>query len=162
MQPKNLAIAVALLSLMASMGCELKSAPKSNSTQSSSAEKSQTTESQAKHNGVDGLVEKTVQLVVDYGDGVQKRYADLAWREKMTAFDSLQSAKIHSHGVSFESHGDGETLLITKIDDVSNQGGGGNDKNWTFLVNDHLADKSCGVFAVKPGDVILWKFDLYK
>jgi Domain of unknown function (DUF4430) len=101
---------------------------------------------------------QTVQLTIDYGDGGQKGLPAIAWREGMTVLDALESAKANQHGITFTKRGSGEATLITKIDDVANQEDAEGAKNWLFYINDRLADKSCGVATVKPGDSILWKF----
>jgi hypothetical protein len=101
---------------------------------------------------------QAVQLTIDYGDGGQKRFTALAWRDGMTVLDALEAAKANQHGITFTQRGSGETAMITKIDVIANQEGAEGAKNWLFYVNDQLADKSCGVATVKPGDSILWKF----
>jgi hypothetical protein len=103
---------------------------------------------------------QSVQLVVDYGDGMEKRFPAIAWRSGMTVLDALEAAKVQPHGIAFSARGSGETALVTKIDDVENQQGAGEGTNWLFYVNDQLADKSCGAATVKPGDSILWKFQV--
>jgi hypothetical protein len=124
--------------------------------------------STASAHGADGKaasgqpVARTVELVVDYGDGAQKRFSGIAWKESMTVFDVLQAAKNRPHGISLTSRGSGETLIITKIDDLANQGGGQSDNNWIFSVDGHQGDESSGVAKVKPGDRVLWKFGPYE
>jgi Domain of unknown function (DUF4430) len=102
-----------------------------------------------------------VELVIDYGDGAEKRFAAIAWREGMTVLEVLEAAKAHPHGIAFSVRGTGEQALLTKIDDLENQKGAAGAKNWIFYVNDHLADKSLGATIVEPGDLILWKFERY-
>jgi Domain of unknown function (DUF4430) len=102
-----------------------------------------------------------VQLVIDYGDGAQKRFAAIAWRENMTVLDALEAAKANPHGITFSVRGSGEQALLTKLDDVANQEGVEGAKNWIFYVNDHMADRSLGATTIKPGDAILWKFQRY-
>jgi hypothetical protein len=104
---------------------------------------------------------KVVELVIDYGDGAEKRFTAIAWREGMTVLDALEAAKDHPHGISFSIRGTGERALLTKIDDLENQKGAPDAKNWIFYVNDHMADKSLGARIVKSGDSILWKFERY-
>lgn len=103
---------------------------------------------------------KTVSLVVDYGDGVEKHFTALAWREGMTVLDAMQAAEKHARGIKFELRGLGETAFLTKIDDIKNEGGGG--RGWMFRVNGKLADRSLGVFPLKAGDAVLWKFEKYR
>jgi hypothetical protein len=101
---------------------------------------------------------RTVELVIDYGDGAEKRFGRIPWHEGLTALDALAAAKNRPHGVTFVARGSGPTAFVTQVDDLQNQGGEANSKNWTFHINDRLVDKSCGLADVRPGDIILWKF----
>lgn len=103
---------------------------------------------------------QVVQLTIDFGDGAQKRFTAIAFREAMTVLDALEAAKAHPHGVTFASRGSGAMTLITKIDDVANQEGAEGAKNWLFFVDDKLADRGCGAASVKPGDSILWRYQV--
>lgn len=103
---------------------------------------------------------KTVQLVIDFGDGGQKRFPAIAWRDGLTVLDALVAAKAIPHGITFDVKGSGESALVKQIDDVVNQAGAAG-KNWLFYVNDKLAKRSCGVATIQPGDTILWKFEPY-
>jgi hypothetical protein len=98
---------------------------------------------------------KTIRLTIDYGDGVQKVFRSLPWQERMTVFGALQGAARHPRGIKFEHRGSGATTFVTAIDDVTNEGRG---RNWIYEVNDKTADRSCGVFELKAGDGILWRF----
>ncbi len=103
----------------------------------------------------------TVRLVVDYGDGAQLHLTALPWRDGMTVIDALTAAQTHRHGVAFTHRGSGSSAMVTKIDDVKNEGGGEKSKNWLFYVNDKPAEVGAGVFKLKAGDVVLWKFQVY-
>jgi Domain of unknown function (DUF4430) len=105
---------------------------------------------------------RTVELVIDYGDGVQKRLAHIPWRDHLTALDVLTAAQNHPHGITFVARGAGPTAFVTRLDDLENQGGSPDAKNWVFRINDRLVDEGCGVAEVRPGDVILWKFGAYE
>jgi hypothetical protein len=102
---------------------------------------------------------KTVTLTIDYADGVQKTFKALEWKDKQTVLDVLQLAAKHPRGITFKHRGSGATVLVTAIDDVTNQAGG---NSWLYEVNGKLADRSCGVFEVQPGDALLWKFGNYR
>lgn len=97
----------------------------------------------------------TVQLIVDYGDGVLKQFPRLSWQEKQTVLDTLALAVKHPRGIKVATQGKGELTLVLAIDDLKNEGRG---KNWVYRVNGKLADRSCGVFEVQAGDAIEWKF----
>lgn len=97
----------------------------------------------------------TVHLVIDYGDGVQKHFTALEWHAGMTVLDALESAQRHPRGIKFAYRGQAVTAFLTRIDDLENQGRG---RNWIFHVNDVAADSSFATFALKAGDMVLWKF----
>ncbi len=98
----------------------------------------------------------SVRLTIDYGDGVQKSYTALPWKEKMTVFDALQAAEKHPRGIQLDYSGSGETIFIKAIDDARNEGAGGN--NWRYQVNDQPARYSAGVAELKVGDSVVWRF----
>ncbi len=101
---------------------------------------------------------QTVRLVVDYGDGATKTIADLAWTKGNTILDAMKAATARPHSISFGYTGSGETAVMTKIDDVANQGGGPGKKNWQYWVNDTYGDRSFAVFELHAQDVVLWRF----
>jgi len=98
----------------------------------------------------------SVRLTIDYGDGVQKTFSALEWTEKMTVLDALQAAEKHPRGIKVKHTGAGETVFVTAIDDVANEGRGG--RNWRYTVSDHPARTSAGIAELKAGDTILWRF----
>jgi hypothetical protein len=99
---------------------------------------------------------QTVKLTIDYGDGVQKTFLNLEWKEKLTVFGALQAAEKHPRGIKVEHSGSGETTFIKAIDDAANEGQGG--RNWRYSVNDEGGRTSAGIAELKPGDRILWRF----
>ncbi len=101
-----------------------------------------------------------VEMTIDYGDGAQKRFTAVPWKEGMTVQDALQFAKDHPHGVTFQSRGKGEFGFLSQIDDVKNQAGGG--RNWIFYVNQERAEASFAVTTVPKAGAILWRFEEYK
>jgi hypothetical protein len=103
--------------------------------------------------------EKNVKLTIDYGDGVQKVFVAIPWKEKLTVFAALEAAARHPRGIKVTQQGTGERLLVTAIDDVKNEGRG---RNWLYEVNGKLADKSAGVYELSAGDAILWRFAKYR
>lgn len=96
-----------------------------------------------------------VRLTIDYGDGVEKHFTRIPWREGMTALDTLVEAKKHARGVQFEHRGSGETAFVTQIDDLKNEGNG---RNWLYRVNDQPGTTSSGIFKLSRDDRVLWKF----
>jgi len=102
---------------------------------------------------------EAVKLVVDYGDGVQKVFASIPWTKETTVFAALEAAAKHPRGIKIAHQGKGETLLVTAIDDLKNEGRG---RNWLYEVNGKLGDRSCAVMSLKAGDSVLWRFGKYQ
>jgi hypothetical protein len=100
----------------------------------------------------------TVRLVVDYGNGVIKTITGLPWAKGSTVLDVMNAAKDRPHGITFSYTGSGASALLTRIDDVANEGGGGVKKNGQLWVNTSYADRSFGVYEVQPLDVVFWRF----
>jgi len=101
---------------------------------------------------------RTVEMVIDYGDGVQVRFTALAWREKMTVLDAVTAASAHPHGVKCVWRGAGSNAFVTQIGDVKNEGGGEKSRNWLFSVNDKESEVGIGASTLAAGDVVLWRF----
>ena len=99
-----------------------------------------------------------VRLVIDYGDGMTKIFDGLAWSKGNTVLDVLNRAQAHPRGITFAYTGNGMSALLTKIDDVQNQGGGTGAKNWQYWVNTTYADRSFAVFEVQALDTVFWRF----
>ena len=99
---------------------------------------------------------KTVQLIVDYHNGVEKHFTRLPWSAKMTVLDAMKKAARVSHGIQFRHQGKGATAFLTQIDNLKNQGGGRN--NWLYEINQKPAQQSFGVQELKPHDLIRWTF----
>jgi hypothetical protein len=112
--------------------------------------------SKAEPDGTGQQAASTIELTIDFGDGFQKRYTQLACQPDMTVLDALIAARRHPHETQFEYRGEGATAFVTSVDGVANRGIDG--PNWVFLVNDKMARQSCGITKLKPGDAVLWRF----
>jgi hypothetical protein len=106
--------------------------------------------------------DSAVRLVVDYGDGVQKHFTQLQWREGMTVFDVMQAAMRHRRGVRVKYRGKGATLLVTEIDEQKSEAAGAGSRNWIYRINGQLGERSAGIAPVKAGDTVLWSFETYR
>ena len=103
--------------------------------------------------------QELVKVVIDYGDGVQKTFSAVPWKQELTVFAALESVAKHPRGVKIAHQGKGETVLVTAIDDLKNEGRG---RNWLYEVNGKLGDRSSGVMPLKAGDSVLWRFGKYQ
>jgi hypothetical protein len=98
----------------------------------------------------------TVTLVIDFGPARRSPITvDVPCSEHSTVFDILDRAQLIGD-IKFESSGSGDTVFVKSIATVANEGSGGN--NWIYLVNEETADKSAGIYEVKPSDEIRWRF----
>src|SRR5437588_11818280 len=78
---------------------------------------------------------KSVRLIIDYGDGVEKQLA-LRWKQDMTVFDAMNLSQANPHGIKFTYEGStSDKYLLTQIDDVKNEGFGSGKRNWLYSVN---------------------------
>jgi len=98
----------------------------------------------------------TVRLTVDYGDGITKTISNLAWVKSETVLDAMKAATARSHGIAFSYTGNGPMAMLTRIDDVQNQGGG--KRNWQYWVNDAYGDRSFATFELQAQDSVVWRF----
>ncbi len=99
---------------------------------------------------------ETVSLAVDFGDGRLLAFNDVPWHDGMTVDQLLAAVQAMPHGPTFARQGAGQSAMLTAIDGVANEGGRG--RNWLFSVNDRAADRSFGVYVLRPGDRVLWRF----
>jgi hypothetical protein len=99
-------------------------------------------------------------LVINYGEGVEKRWSAVPVREGMTVADVLAevASRPSPRGIALETRGRGETYFVRSIDGLSNQGGKPTDRNWMLKVGGEMAKKSAGLVEVRAGDTITWTF----
>jgi hypothetical protein len=104
--------------------------------------------------------QKHVTLVVEYGEGVEKRWSRLDWKAGVTVAQVLSAADAMPGplGLELVARGDGERFFVKEIDGLANQGGGKADRNWLFFVNGEMAKKSAGIVEVSAGDTIVWRY----
>lgn len=107
---------------------------------------------------------QTARLVIDYGDGVERHYTRQPWQKGATVFDLLEAARQHPRSIDIQYRDYGSSIgrMVTRIDDLANQGGGQESRNWVYLVNDVRATSACDKREIQAGDVVVWKFDLWK
>jgi len=102
---------------------------------------------------VDG---KAVALAIDFGDGRKREFTEIAWQPGMTVDDLLIAASRLPDGIRYAVNGQREMMWLDSIDGVANELGGG--RTWLYHVNDKFADRSLGIYELKPGDRVLWTF----
>jgi hypothetical protein len=95
-----------------------------------------------------------VSLAIDFGDGRQKQYKPIAWREGITVRDLTRETPRSDRQLDVQ--GSGVSAFLASLDGFANEGAGG--RNWTYTVNGQRGDRSFAVYELRPGDQVLWTF----
>jgi hypothetical protein len=103
---------------------------------------------------------QTVQMIVDYGDGVELRFTAIPWRKGLTALGALDAAAAHPRGVKYKARGTAANTLVTQIGDLKNEGGGTKSRNWIFKLDGKQSEVGVGAAELDAGQTVLWKFEV--
>ncbi len=98
----------------------------------------------------------TASLEIDFGNGARKHIAALPWRAGMTAADLMGEARDFRPGIEYTQVGTGDSGLLTSIDGLKDEGGGG--RNWRYRVDDRYGEESFCLEPIEPGMRLLWEF----
>jgi len=96
---------------------------------------------------------RTIEMGFIFEDGVAKA-VPVEWARGKSVLDALKNATHKPHGIKFRVSGEYRSSFVTEIDDQPNDAGG----NWMYWVNGELANRGCGEYLLKPGDVVRWEF----
>ncbi len=99
---------------------------------------------------------ESVSLTIRFDDGAEREFAAVAWRPEMTVNDLLMAISQQPDSISYSVVGEREMTMVTKIDDAANDTATG--RFWTYSVNGEPADRSSGIYVLRPGDRVLWTF----
>ncbi len=98
-------------------------------------------------------------LMVDYGDGMVRTYADLQIEANASVLD-ITKALAGREGLAFQTKDYGDLgLLVERIGAKKN---GDDGKYWQYWVNNVAIQKAADKLLAEAGDVIEWKFLNYK
>jgi hypothetical protein len=108
--------------------------------------------------------EITFSLVIDFGNGKKKEFEKLIGHEGITVLEAMQIAGKDAQGLELSTtrNATGRSAFVEQIDDIKNEGGGENVKNWMYKINGKKGQVSAGVQQLKQGDQVLWKFGPYE
>ena len=102
----------------------------------------------------------SIRLTIDYNDGVRKVFV-LPHQPDMTVLDALKLADRHARGIELQAGGSGSSAYVRKIDDLQNQGGGNNARNWLYWLDGKFAEAGAGDNPMQPGAHAYWKYCEY-
>jgi hypothetical protein len=117
-------------------------------------ESAPTPESANKSMPADRTTGHTVSLTIDFGDGRRTQFKPSPWREGITVQDVTRETP--SDSLRLETLGSGKSAFLASLDGIENEGASG--RNWTYSVNGKMGDRSFAVYALQPGDQVLWTF----
>ena len=105
-------------------------------------------------------VEEAVRQLIDerIAERLIEEADNLAWAKGNTVLDVMKAGASRPHGISFSFTGTGAATVLTRIDDVQNEGGGAGRKNWQYWINDAYGDKSFAVYELQAHDVVVWRY----
>lgn len=95
-------------------------------------------------------------MIIDFDDGVEKRFTRLAWRKGMTVGDLMRAAEKHRRGIRLEVRGRNDTAFVLGIDGLQNEGSRG--RNWMYEINGQLGNRAYDVMPIGSRDTVLWQF----
>lgn len=103
--------------------------------------------------------DKTVSVMIDYGDGTLKTYTDLDLSDKETVLEKLQElADNHDFELEIKEYA-GLGALVERIGPKKN---GAGEKYWQYWVNNGSPQVGADAYVLSRGDVVEWKFIGYQ
>ncbi len=107
----------------------------------------------------------SISVLVDFGDGSQKRFANLAFTKDMTVLDAMKLAATHPRPLVSEIKGTGDRAQLMSIDGQRDEGiekGVAAARCWQYWVNAQYGMTSIGVAKLQPGDRVTWAYRPYE
>ena len=102
-----------------------------------------------------------VTTVIDYGDGSLRMYK-APWQAEMTVWSALDAAQTSPHPVKVTTTGSNDTVFVTQIDDLKNEGAGAGKRNWQYWLNGKLGSVGAGAQKMAKGDKAEWRFSQFE
>ena len=103
--------------------------------------------------------QQTITLQFEYGDGFSKQYKTIPISQGDTVLDAMKTMQTHPQKILFKARGKSELTFIYEIDMIKNEGRG---KNWMFYVNQQRANVGVGIYKLKAGDRVVWKYEVFR
>lgn len=106
-----------------------------------------------------------ISVLVDFGDGSQKRLADLSFTKDMTVLDAMKLAGTHPRPIVSEIKGVGDRAQLMSIDGQRDEGiekGIALARCWQYWVNTQYGMTSIGVAKLQAGDRVSWAYRPYE
>jgi hypothetical protein len=98
----------------------------------------------------------TASLTIDFGNGSRREWAALDCPPGATVGDLMRAARKFRPSVRYETTGEGERCLLTRLEGVAGEGPGG--RYWIYEIDGRPGQQSFEVQPVEPGERVLWTF----
>lgn|GEM_PF-4817612 len=97
---------------------------------------------------------RSVNLMLDYGDGNMRTWNTVSWRESMSVVDLLLFVG-NAEDITVSTDGvDPKNLVVTAVGGIATN----NENRWQYWVNNTHEPTLASKYFLKPGDIVLWKF----
>ncbi len=97
---------------------------------------------------------RSVNLMLDYGNGEVRTWNTVSWHEAMSVVDLLRMVG-NVDGVSVITEGaDENNLIVTSVNSIATN----EEARWQYWVNNTHEPRIASKYYLKPGDIVVWKF----
>lgn len=111
---------------------------------------------QAPESQISNLKSRPVSLMLDFGDGTVKSWADLLYVDGETLFDlTAKVARDNNLALEFDPPGEYGIFLKSIGEKKGGEEGG---KWWLWWANGKAGEVAADQYRIQPGDVAEWKY----
>ena len=97
---------------------------------------------------------RSVNLMLDFGNGEVRTWNTVSWHEAMSVVDLLTMVG-NVDGINVVTEGtDEKNLVVTAVSDVATN----KESRWQYWVNNTHEPRIANKYFLKPGDIVVWKF----
>jgi hypothetical protein len=103
------------------------------------------------------IVKESVSLMLDYGNGTVKVYSGLPFVAGNSVFDLLQALELAQKiKLDYKDYGGDLGVFLNSIDGIGKDAK--DQKYWQYWLNNEYSTVGVSTYALRPGDVIEFKF----
>ena len=100
----------------------------------------------------------SVNLMIDYGNGIVKTWNTVSWHEAMSIVNLLETVAGAKGITLLTKDGGDKNITVTTIDGVGNDAG--KNMRWQYWINNTYEPRIASKYFLKPGDIVSWKMVL--
>lgn len=97
---------------------------------------------------------RSVNLMVDYGNGEVRTWNTVSWHEAMSVVDLLTIVGA-ADNITVSTEGvDEKNLVVIAVNGIATN----EEERWQYWVNNTYEPRVASKYFLKPGDIVVWKF----